>query len=80
MKGKTKAKEHENEPRDNKTQTSQKTKDMRKTAKHSARRQKLKDAKAVRDNKETGKGVRPKHAGLKPTDVNPPRHKVKLTT
>ena len=57
-----------------------KTKYMRKTAKHSARRQKLKDAKAVRNNKETGEGERPKHTGLKPTDAKPTPHKVKLTT
>jgi len=57
-----------------------KTKYMRKTAKHSARRQKLKDAKAVRNNKETGEGERPKHTGLKPTDAKPTAHKVKLTT
>ena len=57
-----------------------KTKYMRKTAKHSARRQKLKDAKAVRNNKETGEGERPKHTGLKPTEAKPTPRKVKLTT
>ena len=51
---------------------------MRKTAKHSARRQKLKDAKAVRNNKETGEGER--HTGLKPREAKPTPHKVKLTT
>ena len=44
---------------------------MRKTAKSSARRQKLKDAKAVGNNKETGEGERPKHTGLKPTEAKP---------
>ena len=53
---------------------------MRKTAKQYARRQKLKDAKGVRNNKETGEGERPKHTGLKPTDAKPTPHKVKLTT
>ena len=48
--------------------------------KHSARRQKLKDAKAVRNNKETGEGERPEHTGLKPTEAKPTPHKVKLTT
>ena len=57
-----------------------KTKYMRKTAKHSARRQKLKDAKAARYNKETGEGERPKHTGLKPTEAKPTPRKVKLTT
>ena len=61
-------------------QTSQKTKYMQKTAKHSSRRQKLRDAKAVGNNKETGEGERPKHTGLKPTDAKPIPHKVKLTT
>ena len=42
-------------------------------AKHSATRQKLKDA------KETGEGERPKHKGLKPTDAKPTQHEVKLT-
>ena len=53
---------------------------MQKTAKHSARRQKLRDAKAVGNNKETGEGERPKHTGLKPTEAKPTPHKVKLTT
>ena len=51
-----------------------------KPAKSSARRQKLKDAKAVGNNKETGEGERPKHTGLKPTEAKPTPHKVKWTT
>ena len=47
---------------------------------HSARRQKLKDAKAVLNNIETGEGERPKHTELKPTEAKPIPHKVKLTT
>ena len=39
-----------------------KAKYMRKTVKHSARLPKLKDARAVQHNKETGEGGRPKHA------------------
>ena len=57
-----------------KPKLAKKTKYMRKTAKQYARRQKLKDAKGVRNNKETGEARRPKHALLKPT----PR-KAKLT-
>ena len=53
---------------------------MQKTAKHSARRQKLNDAKAVRNNKETGEGERPKHTGMKPTEAKLAPHKVKLAT
>ena len=49
-----------------------KKKYMRKTAKHSARRQKLKDATAVLNNKETGEEERPKHTGLK--DAKPTRN------
>ena len=60
-------------------QTSQKTKYMRKTAKHTAKQQKLKDAKAVQNNKESGEGDRPKHMGLKPIDAKPTPQKVKLT-
>ena len=74
-KRKTKLNEHDNEPRDNETLTSQKIKCIRKTSKHPARRQKLKDAKAVSNNKETGEGKKPKHTGPKPTP-----QKVKLTT
>ena len=52
----------------------------RKTVKHPARRQKLKDPKAVRNDKKTGGGERPKHTELKPTDAEPTPQKVKLTT
>ena len=38
METETKANEHDNEPRDNEMQTSQKTKYMRKTAKHPAQK------------------------------------------
>ena len=57
-----------------------KQKYIRKTAKHSARRPKLKDAEVVRNNKETGEEGRPKHAWLKPTNAKPTPHKAKLTT
>lgn len=41
---------------------------------------KLKDAKAVRNNIETGEGDRPKHTGLKPIDAKPTPQKVRLAT
>ena len=66
--------------RETETQTCQKTKYMRKTVKHSTRRQKLKDAKGVRNNKETGEGERPKHTAPKLTDAEPTPQKIKLTT
>jgi len=61
-------------------QTSQKTKYMRKTAKHPARRQKPKHAIAIWNNNETGQGEIPKHTGPKSIDVKPTPQKLLLTT
>lgn len=40
---------------------------------------KLKDAKALQNNKEPGEGERPKNMGLKPIDAKPTPQKVGLT-
>ena len=58
-KRKPKAKAHDGERRDNEAQTSQKTKYMRKTAKHSVRQPKLKDAKVLQKIKKLGKDEDP---------------------